>query len=145
MTIQRFSGPYRFLSNFYPVQIVGRDGWFFSSVEHAYQAEKTLDMEYFHKIRIANTARQAKALGKKVPLRPDWEEEKLRVMYGFLLQKFQFPYLRNQLLATDTQTLVEGNDWGDRYWGVDGVGLNHLGKLLMQIREEIRATEASRV
>lgn len=135
--ITTFAGPYRFLSNFWPVQITGRDGWFFPSVEHAYQAEKTDDVLAFHKIRTARTAADAKRFGRHVPLRATWETEKLTVMYGLLLQKFQTDPLRTQLKQTGDAELIEGNTWGDTYWGVcRGVGTNHLGKLLMQVRTE---------
>jgi len=47
--------------------------------------------------------------------------------------------LKEKLLATGDEELVEGNDWNDRVWGkVDGVGENHLGRLLMKIRAELR-------
>ena len=45
------------------------------------------------------------------------------------------------LLATGEEYLVEGNTWGDKYWGVcGGIGLNHLGKLLMQVRDELESS-----
>lgn len=137
--ITTFQGEYRFLSNFWFVQIVGRDGWLFPSVEHAFQAEKTDDMEQFHAIRQAATVSQAKRLGRTVTLRSTWEAEKITVMYRLLLQKFLDPALRVRLLATDDRPLVEGNYWNDTFWGVcNGIGENHLGRLLMQIRQEIR-------
>ena len=54
----------------------------------------------------------------------------------------QNPKLKEQLLSTGDAILIEGNTWNDRYWGVDassGVGKNHLGKLLMKIRSELKA------
>jgi hypothetical protein len=52
--------------------------------------------------------------------------------------KFQNPGLKAKLLATGNQELIEGNTWGDCYWGVcEGNGQNHLGKILMQVREEL--------
>ncbi len=63
-------------------------------------------------------------------------------MLDLLRIKFTIPTLRERLLATGDQTLIEGNTWGDTYWGVcRGVGLNNLGTLLMQVREECRAEE----
>lgn len=54
-------------------------------------------------------------------------------------QKYTVPYLREKLLATGDAELVEGNTWGDRFWGVcNGVGQNWLGRLLMQVRDEIK-------
>ena len=60
-------------------------------------------------------------------------------MHGLLQQKFSFTVLKRQLLETGAAELIEGNYWGDRYWGVcKGVGDNWLGKLLMTVRKEIR-------
>ncbi len=43
------------------------------------------------------------------------------------------------LLATGSAELIEGNDWGDDYWGrATPQGKNHLGVVLMQVREELR-------
>jgi predicted NAD-dependent protein-ADP-ribosyltransferase YbiA (DUF1768 family) len=58
-------------------------------------------------------------------------------MLNLLRQKFQNPELREKLLCTGKLELIEGNYWGDTYWGVcRGVGENRLGKLLMLVREE---------
>lgn len=52
--------------------------------------------------------------------------------------------LRQQLL-TGNEFLEEGNTWGDRVWGtVDGVGQNHLGKILMEIRKEYQEARGNR-
>lgn len=64
---------------------------------------------------------------------------KLRVMELLLRQKFQIPELGAKLLSTGSAELVEGNHWGDTFWGVyNKVGHNHLGKLLMKIRSELQ-------
>lgn len=137
--ISSFTGDYRFLSNFYP-SVVSLDGIEYQSVEHAYQAAKTLDKEErkpFHKHPLP-TAAEAKKLGRKLTLRSDWEGVKLSVMEGLLVQKFAHPDLKEKLLETGEDLLVEGNYWGDVYWGVDKKkgGQNHLGKLLMKIRDK---------
>ena len=73
-------------------------------------------------------------------LRPDWETEKISIMRALLRLKFADPALRAQLVATGVRPLVEGNRWGDRFWGVcGGNGQNMLGKLLMEIRAELRS------
>ena len=78
-------------------------------------------------------------MGRKVNLRKDWEDVKIQVMENGLRLKFQDPTLRKKLLATEDEELVEGNPWGDRYWGVcNGSGKNKLGKLLMKIRKELQ-------
>ena len=87
------------------------------------------------------TAGQAKRLGQVIILRDDWTNDnvKISVMYAVLLDKFtRHQDLRKQLIATSPNELIEGNTWNDTFWGVcDGKGKNHLGKLLMSIRQEI--------
>jgi ribA/ribD-fused uncharacterized protein len=143
--IRSFTGNYRFLSNFYPVRIVFADeidDAVYASVEHAYQAAKTLIPAERRDIRECVKPGLAKRIGRSVTLRRDWERIKLKVMYRLLWQKFGgHADLQDMLVATGRAELVEGNDWGDKYWGVDnltGCGHNHLGKLLMQVREEMR-------
>jgi predicted NAD-dependent protein-ADP-ribosyltransferase YbiA (DUF1768 family) len=60
-------------------------------------------------------------------------------MYGLVYLKFaNHPELLKQLLATGDEELVEGNGWGDRFWGkVDDIGENNLGKILMGVRREL--------
>ena len=135
--IDCFDGEFAFLSNFYPSPIFAGNIWF-PTVEHYFQAAKPTNMEEYKAIAAADTPGQAKRLGRKVTLRPDWEEVKDEVMLDALRKKFSIPELREKLLATGEEYLIEGNTWGDKYWGVcDGIGLNHLGKLLMRVREEI--------
>lgn len=135
--IKEFQGKYRFLSNFWPAE-VDYNGYLFPSVEHAYQAAKTFDEDA--QVEIAEmTAGQAKRRGKTVTMRPDWDKIKTSVMFSLLRKKFSKEPLRGSLLATGEQQLEEGNYWGDTFWGVcKGKGENHLGKLLMRVREELR-------
>lgn len=139
--IDRFDGPYRWLSNFYPVRIQYIEEWY-PSVEHAYQAAKS-DNPDVRKRFLIGDAKSARAKGRRIKVRADWNSSKLAVMEHLLRQKFQRGDLRAQLLSTGDQELVEGNWWGDQFWGVyHGKGDNYLGKLLMKIREELRAPEA---
>ncbi len=132
-----FRGSYRFLSNFYP-SWVEFDGQRYSTVEHAFQAAKTFDHEERGRIRRTETPSAAKALGRQATLRPDWERVKLDVMLDLLRQKFGHKHLADLLLGTGTAHLEEGNTWNDTFWGVvDGRGKNHLGRLLMKVREEL--------
>jgi len=74
-------------------------------------------------------------------MRFDWPTTKLSVMENGLRAKFQVPELGAKLLATGNALLVEGNNWNDTYWGMcRNVGENHLGKLLMKIRGELKAS-----
>lgn len=136
--INSFTGKYRFLSNFYgaPVEI---NDWLFMTSEHAYQAAKSLDPIVWRSVqKDCLTPGQAKRYGSKINLRPDWNQVKLGIMTEIVEVKFeQNPHLMMQLIDTEDQELIEGNVWGDTYWGVcNGKGENHLGKILMQIREQ---------
>ena len=138
MAIIAFSGEYRFLSNFWPSPIVYRT-LRFGTVEEAYQWEKCATIEGKTAILLADNPGRAKMIGKKYPTRQDWGDVKLMTMLNLLELKFEIPYLREKLLETGDETLVEGNVWNDTFWGVcNGTGQNHLGKLLMNLREEIR-------
>jgi ribA/ribD-fused uncharacterized protein len=137
-SITEFRGKWRFLSNFYP-SLVNLDGWWYQTVEHAYQAAKTTKIEDRVPIYNVGSPAGAKSLGQKLSLRPDWENVKTDVMLLLLRQKFSHYSLRELLLSTGNAELVEGNTWGDTFWGVcNGKGSNFLGKLLMQVREEVR-------
>jgi predicted NAD-dependent protein-ADP-ribosyltransferase YbiA (DUF1768 family) len=76
-------------------------------------------------------------------MREDFESTKIPIMYALLKQKFSNVYLAAKLYETDNMTLIEGNKWGDKFWGCvwennSWVGENNLGKLLMKIRSELR-------
>ena len=135
--IDSFRGEYSFLSNFHKCR-VEFEGMVYPSVEHAFQAAKNPDPEYRSLIATVGSPVTAKRMGKKTQLRPDWEEVKDGIMYELLKSKFSDPVLREKLLATGEAELIEGNNHWDRFWGVcRGEGLNKLGKLLMQVREEL--------
>lgn len=137
-SILEFQGDYRFLSNFHPAR-VALDGVMYPSVEHAYQAAKTLD----HGERLlfcAGSPGEAKRNGRKVTMREDWDEVKLGVMRDLVRQKFVLSGpLGDKLLDTGDAHIEEGNHWGDTFWGVcRGRGQNHLGKIIMSVREEMQ-------
>jgi ribA/ribD-fused uncharacterized protein len=135
--ITEFEREYRWLSNFWPAPVV-YDGVRYDSVEHAYVAAKTDQPELRLPLQRMNPG-AAKRYGRTLPLRKGWDDMRIDVMRSLLLQKFVSGYLREDLLATGNQFLIEGNTWGDTFWGVcKGVGENHLGKLLMEIREKLR-------
>lgn len=140
--ISSFQGEHFFLSNFFysPFEF---DGEIYSTVEHAFQATKTFDMEQHQNIRLAVSPAQAKQMGRAVLLRPDWEQVKFDIMLALLRLKFSQADLRQKLLDTGDSELIEGNTWGDKVWGCvsykgQWIGRNHLGKLLMQVRADIR-------
>lgn len=132
-----------YLSNFYEYWIVV-DGYEYRTVEHYYQAMKTLDAECRDLIRIASTPGEAKLLGRKAPLRTDWEFIKYDVMLKALREKFRGEKtFLNSFLRDFSGPIVEWNTWHDRIWGVctcsrcGKTGQNLLGKALEQIRREI--------
>lgn len=138
--IRSFDGRNRWLSNFWP-SVVTLDDVEYSTVEHAYQAAKTLNLAQREMIRTSLSPGIAKRYGRRVTMRHDWEQIKLSVMENLLRQKFQISTLQKWLASTGDIDLIEGNRWGDTFWGVDlrvnpPVGENHLGKLLMKIRDE---------
>ena len=143
--INNFHEPHsEFLSNFYPVTIIGASGIVYPSAEHAYQAAKSLDNNVRKQIAALKTPGQAKKAGRKInPIRPNWEDVKLKVMASILRDKFSDPVLKEKLLATGDAILVEGNTWGDTFWGAiikdnAEIGANHLGRLLMFTRRKLR-------
>ena len=133
--ITQFKGKYAFLSNFWPVQIRSVT-IMFPSVEHAYQAAKTFNR--WHQLKITRlTTGQAKRYGRKLEIREDWDQVKVHIMTSFIRQKFSEQPLRAWLQNTEPHTLIEGNNWGDKFWGqCNCEGKNHLGNILMNIRKE---------
>lgn len=141
--IDQFDGECRFLSNFYWFRRPGTKMQ--TTVEHLYQAAKCRFSLDAAMVMMAETPGMAKKLGRKVSLVNDWETIKVEVMYRFVLTKFRAEKeLGDKLLATGDAVLIEGNNWGDRFWGMvrgkggGWEGENHLGKILMQVREEIK-------
>jgi ribA/ribD-fused uncharacterized protein len=164
--ITEFQGQYRFLSNFWEQPVFYQHPYMQSAIwwpsaEHAFQASKTQLPTQARWVLDADSPGQAKRLGRKLALRPDWEQVKKRVMFSVLAAKFARDpgvtsgSLGAQLVATAPQILIEGNRWGDDYWGAvpaawaphpgalswtaeDGSllwGHNYLGRLLMAVRD----------
>jgi len=142
VTISSFSGVYDVLSNFYRSTVIF-DGGIYATNEHAFQAAKTLINSDRIKIRDAETPNKAKRLGRELKLREDWETIKVDIMRKLLEQKFsRGTDNARRLLSTGDEELVEGNKWNDTFWGVcEGKGENMLGKLLMEVRENLKKVE----
>jgi ribA/ribD-fused uncharacterized protein len=135
--IAGFKGDYRWLSNFERCDILYK-GILYKSSESAYQAQKTRDIKVRH-IFSKLDARDSKALSKVIKLRDDWDEVKVSIMEEICRIKFNLPQFKSRLVATNNMEIIESNYWGDTFWGVcDGVGDNHLGKIIMKIRSEIK-------
>lgn len=140
--ITSFKDKYFFLSNMFMAP-VGYEGIQYPSSEHAYVAAKTTDEEIREKISKIPSPFQVKKFGKTIQLRDDWEQIKVHEMRRILERKFS-PFrsdlpLYSWLCATAPRELIEGNTWNDRFWGQCpvGNGKNMLGKLLMEIRDDI--------
>lgn len=135
--IKSFDGEHAFLSNFYPVEIVYK-GIVFPTLEHAYQAAKSDHPLVRESFLQCKTPGEAKRMGRQVSMRLDWMFVRVNVMRNLLEQKFSHPALHKMLQETGDAELIEGNWWGDTFWGVcRGEGKNMLGKLLMEIRDGI--------
>jgi len=137
----------RFLSNYHLQNILVR-GKLFPSSEHAYQAFKTHDSDWFKHIQSAESCKIAKQRGLNAPIRDDWEYVKYDIMMEVLSSKFSVPELATRLLKTGQAYLVEGNYWHDNTWGVctmldcprckGKMALNQLGEILMIIRRSLQ-------
>lgn len=139
--ITNFRGSYAFLSNFYHAPVIYQ-GKHYANNEAAFQAQKTTCMKEKQKFCLPYLTDPtiAKSLGRKIALRPDWDQIKIQCMYEICMCKFmQHTELQQALIATGTRLLIEENNWGDRFWGqVNGIGENQLGLILMDIREKLK-------
>lgn len=119
------------------------------SVEHYFQACKASCEEDFLWVLDAPTARQAKRRGgprgesgRRLELRPDWEDVKFDVMRFACRGKYAREPFRELLLETGARTLIEDSPW-DYVWGGRDAkggydGRNLLGVVLMELRSELR-------
>jgi ribA/ribD-fused uncharacterized protein len=143
--IKEFKGEMRWLSNFYPAQITYL-GFSVPTNEHAFQLAKATDRSAMAMVAACSSARAAKHAGRHLGLREDWEDVKDAVMLEITLLKFcMHRDLRQKLLDTGAQHLVEGNTWGDLYWGADlrtMEGRNQLGETLMLVRRMFGQVDA---
>lgn len=145
--ISLFDGEYAFLSNFYSCEIVelqsGGTTITYPTVEHAYQASKTSNIDIRRKIASEATPGRAKRAGGRrgyVTMDSSFEDNKIDIMRKLLILKFLNPSLQQLLLSTGDAKLVEGNTWGDQFWGYDtrvNKGQNMLGRLLMDVRHAL--------
>jgi ribA/ribD-fused uncharacterized protein len=138
----RVNEPYGEFSNFapYPIELKGQ---VWPTSEHYFQAQKFPGTEHEEIVRLAKSPMVAARMGRsrERPLRLDWETVKDDLMREALRAKFtQHPQLRSLLLSTGDAELIE-HSRNDCYWadGGDGSGKNMLGKLLMELRAELRS------
>jgi len=142
--IPEFQGKYRWLSNFWnaPQEIAGQS---YINNEQWYVMNKCENLH--ESLMNAKKAGDIKRLGRRCKMRENWDNVKLAVMKVGLNAKFtQNHDLKQKLIDTGDAILEEGNTWGDTFWGINknpkrGAlgGKNHLGKLLMELRDELRS------
>ena len=145
--INGFRGAFSFMSNMYPCP-VEYGGRMFKCSEAAYQSAKCAvpaEVDIFSSL----SGPEAKKAGRKIRMRDDWDKVKVGVMREVLHAKFgNNPEMKRMLLATCGYELIEENTWHDNLWG-DCVcerckgkpGQNLLGKLLMEVRSQLQASQ----
>lgn len=144
--IDSFTGEYRFLSNFwtgnpFPFGTYAdtKQPLIWPTAEHLFQAQKATLPGAMNHVRCAMSPGGAKRRGRQLKVRADWETYRITAMIVTLGAKFRDPEMMAKLLATGDAELIEGNTWGDTFWGVcGGTGENMLGRLLMDLRTELR-------
>ncbi len=146
--IDSFTGDYHFLSNFWegdPFEWFNprvEKLWHCKTGEHGYQADKSLSEVAQNAILEAVSPGMAKKLGRACVLDPEFDARSLATMASMLDAKFDLvkqPRITLRLIETYPARLVEGNTWGDVFWGqVNHVGQNNLGKLLEKRRAHAR-------
>lgn len=140
--IKSFSGEHRFLSNFWPSEFNLYDvRW--PCAENCYQWMKfDKDPELLDQFLQASPGR-SKRLSRELEkdIRKDWLNVRVDVMTKIQYEKYtQNPHLAHMLVETGSVSIVEGNTWNDTFWGVNlstGKGKNMLGKILMDLRNEL--------
>ena len=151
--IDKFDGRYRFLSNFYPCEIE-HQGIKYNSVESFYVAMKCNNEQLFNgtqytindfreMIACMNNPGLVKRIGQQMRVRSDWDTKRLDYMNWAVREKFKDENLKELLISTGDLTLIEGNYWHDNFYGqctcdkCSGKGKNNLGKILMEVRNEL--------
>jgi len=148
-TIERFRGDHYFLSNMYELStwLETPEGIAVPTSEHAYQSARFADDFARRAVARARDGKEAKSFAHELieqgmPQLENWETVKVDIMESIVREKFRCNLiLAEELAATGQLGLFEGNTWGDNFWGVSPVGsrngYNHLGRILMTIRDEV--------
>jgi len=143
MPISRFRGEFFYLSNFFPCRhAVEFDGDLYPTSEHAYQAAKIEERSVREPFTcggsLGDNPMDAKRKGGKVKKRPNWDSKKVSIMLAIVRSKFACDRdFQKKLIATKGQTIIEGHT-NDNFWGGTR---NHLGHILMKVRDELADAE----
>lgn len=132
---------YNWFSNFEKVPITIDDETY-PSIENYYQSQKTLSLPKREKFKHCSPS-EARKMGRKLRLENGWEKIKFDIMKNALNIKFTKDTEAGKKLMQTKGDIVEWNNWGDRFWGktLDGIGENHLGKMLTEIRDRLVSKE----
>ena len=139
--INQFRGDFYFLSNMYECDIEFNKNKF-KSIEHAYIYHKYDNIE-IKKLALSDIdGKVLKIESKRFKKVKGWDDIKLKLMYELLKVKFNKTPFKEMLISTNDCNIVEGNSWNDTFWGVDitqtpNIGENHLGRLIMKVRDEL--------
>lgn len=141
--ISKFSSEFEFLRISFNAPLVW-EGLKYGNAEAAFQSSKWEDLTD-RRVFCNCSGAKAASIGKERQPYPGWEDNRISIMESILCAKFeQNPALMKRLLETGNSLLVNGNSKQDTFWGVDlysWEGENHLGKILMSIRERSNRNE----
>lgn len=128
--------PYSWLSNFFST-LVSKGSRIFYSAEHAYQAEKFPAASItFKEIAEGIDPLVAKQRAERETNTPS-EESRLQFMRDIAYRKFSQNVRLNELLKSSKGKLIEQTN--SAFWGAgpDNTGLNHLGRILEDLRQHL--------
>jgi ribA/ribD-fused uncharacterized protein len=136
---------YEFTNFYQPPTPIIINGIPWPTSEHYYQAMKFTNPQLQEQIRNAPTPRKAFQIGQTHKKRSDWNNISLDVMRTAVRAKFsQDSKLEKLLLDTGDKVIVEDAGKNDAFFGAGGdyKGHNHLGRILMEVRQELRKSQA---
>jgi ribA/ribD-fused uncharacterized protein len=147
ITFTKVNLPYGFLGNMAPYQ-VNHLGKSWRTTEALFQALRFDDEAVREAIRAERSPMAAKFVAKtnrdKMVVEPGSEQDLDNMRLVLRLKVQQHPSVRADLMATEDAVIIEdctkrrASIWGMRYVGGAWVGDNFLGKLWMELREELR-------
>lgn len=106
--IKEFQGKYRWLSNFYPVEVI-LDSITYPSIENAYQSAKSNDNNWKRYCQYEENPSLVKKESRKIDLIDNWNYEKVIIMRSLIEQKFDKEPFMSLLIDTNDVYIIEGN------------------------------------
>lgn len=127
-----------YLSTYYKAPFA-LDGFEWRTIEHYVQAMQYIksDPDYAEEIRTTERSMIAHSMGKRKDRDADYDS--LACMKKALQAKFEAHEDLAERLLNTGDAVLEKAAANDPFWGIgtDGLGKNHLGTLLMEIRAEL--------